>query len=456
MTLIDKVAKKAGRRVHGWRNEKDLTQRLASIAHLFAGNFTSSLIGLAAFALTARALGPSQYGTLALCYAFTRAVERLLSFQSWQPLIKFGAEAKESGAIDDLRQLMKFGLLLDAAAAFLAFVVAMLLVLLAAPLVGISEEARTLAAIYCFVLPFQLSGMPTAVLRLYGKFPTLAYGQVATSAVRVCLCGLGVALSWGLLEFTLIWLGMQIVSALSMVLLAFRELRKRGLSGVLSVPVLGVTKRFPGLWRFAFSANLSLTIRSSANELDTLLVGYLAGPAAAGLYHIARRIGRLAQQGGVQVQAVVYPELARLWSGAQITGFARVVRQTQWMLLAGGVALVLSIYLSIEPLLRWAAGADFEAAAPLVIVQAVAVMMTLCGSVLRSALLAMGLQGKVLQSVLLSTAAFHLTALMLIPQIGAMGANVAHIVMATIWMAAMTLAYRSELGRISRNDIGAA
>ena len=126
------------------------------------------------------------------------------------------------------------------------------------------------------------------------------------------------------------------------------------------------------------------------------------------------------------------------------------------MLLAGGVALVLSIYLSIEPLLRWAAGADFEAAAPLVIVQAVAVMMTLCGSVLRSALLAMGLQGKVLQSVLLSTAAFHLTALMLIPQIGAMGANVAHIVMATIWMAAMTLAYRSELGRISRNDIGAA
>lgn len=420
---------------------------MTSVAHLLAGNFAGSLIGLAGFALTARALGPADYGILALCFAFTRAVERLVSFQSWQPLIKFGSEAIAVNATADLARLMKFGFLLDAAAASLGFLIAVLIVLLASPLIGVGEEGRTLALIYALVLPFQLTGMPTATLRLFGKFAALAYAQVISSIIRVGLCALGVVLSWGLLEFTIIWMAMQIVGSIGMVLLAFRELRRNGIRSVLTSPLKGVTERFPGLWRFALSANISLTIRSSANELDTLLVGYLADPASAGLYHIAKRIGRIAQQGGAQIQAVVYPELAGLWTQSLVAAFMRAVRQTQIMLLGAGVAFVVSVFLLIEPLLRLATGPEFVAAAPLVTVQAVAVMMTLNGSVLRSALLAMGLEAKVLKSVLLATAAFHATAIALIPQIGAMGANVAHIVMATIWFGTMLMTYRVEVAR---------
>nr|WP_281431834.1 lipopolysaccharide biosynthesis protein [Rhizobium setariae] len=418
---------------------------MKSIAHMLTGNFSASLIGLAGFALTARALGPADYGILALCFAFTRAVERLVSFQSWQPLIKFGADALETGKLDDLRQLLKFGLLLDISAALLAWVVAVLLIYFASPLFGITDATRTFALIYCTVLPFQISGMPTAALRLYGRFSVLAYGQVFGSILRVLLCLLGVFLSWGLLEFTLIWMGMQIATSVSMTLYAFAELRRQGLHGTFMAPLRGVTERFPGLWRFALSANVSLTIRSSASEFDTLLVGYLADPTSAGLYHIAKRIGRIAQQAGVQVQAVVYPELAKLWATRAVGAFNQIVRQTQWILLGAGIALVGGIYVTIEPLLVWTAGADFRGAAPLVTVQAVAVMMTLCGSVMRSALLAMGLENSVLRSVLISTAAFHAIAIGLIPTIGAMGANIAHIVMATIWMATMTLSYRKNI-----------
>lgn len=447
MSLIAKIRKKAASRATHWRSQQDFIQRLTSIGHLLTGNFAGSLIGLAGFALTARALGPADYGILALCFAFTRAVERLVSFQSWQPLIKFGAHALETGELDDLRRLLKFGLFLDIGAALAAWIVAVLLVLFASSLVGVSADTRIFALIYCTVLPFQISGMPTAALRLYGKFSALAYGQVIGSIIRVILCGIGVALSWGLFEFTLIWMGMQIVSSLSMTFLAFAELRRRGLKGTLAAPLCGITRRFPGLWRFALSANVSLTIRSSANELDTLLVGFLADPASAGLYHIAKRVGRIAQQAGVQVQAVVYPELARLWATKGIAKFKQIVRQTQWMLLASGIALVLLVYATISPLLLYTAGAEFLGAAPLVTVQAIAVMMTLSGSVLRSALLAMGLESAVLRSVLISTLAFHATAFSLIPWTGAMGANIAHIVMSTIWMAAMMLSYRNRISR---------
>src|SRR3546814_15283587 len=69
-----------------WRGDEPLRTRLVNIAHLMSGNLASGLISLAAIALTARALGPASYGILALAIAYVRVVERLVTFQSWQPL----------------------------------------------------------------------------------------------------------------------------------------------------------------------------------------------------------------------------------------------------------------------------------------------------------------------------------------------------------------------------------
>ena len=425
------------------RREKSLKERLQAVAHLMTGNFLGSIIGLAGFALTARALGPADYGMLALCFAYIRAVERLVSFQSWQPLIKFGSEAKEAGRNDDLRAILKFGLLLDVAAAIAGCLIAILLVLLAAPFFGLSEPVKELVLVYCFVLPFQLSGMPTAVLRLFGRFTSLAYGQVISSLLRVILCFLGYITGAGLFEFALIWMAAQILSAISLVTFSLVALKREGLlHGLASASMAQLRTRFPGLWKFAISANVSLTIRASANELDTLLVGYLADPASAGLFHIAKRVGRLAQQAGSQVQTVLYPELARAWAAGASAEFRRAVSQTQWLLLAFGVAMIGAFYVSIEPLLKWTAGPQFVGAAPLVIVQSIAVTLTLVGAVFRSALLAIGEEHRVLTSVLISVVGFYVTALIFIPQIGAMGANVAHIVMSVVWLAMMYVAYR--------------
>jgi O-antigen/teichoic acid export membrane protein len=425
-----------------WRTEQDVAERFRRISYLLAGNVVGAIIGLVAFALTARALGPMEYGILALCFSYVRVVEKLVSFQSWQPLIKYGAQAQHEGRLDDLRQLLKFGLLLDIGAAFLGFAIAVALIIFLSPLIGISNEGKAFALLYCLVLPFQISGMPTAVLRLFGKFGVLAYSQVVSALIRVAFCLLGVAFSWGLQEFTLMWMGIQVFSSLSLTVFAFITLRKHGLTGVLRSSVRGISSKFPNLWRFAITANVSLTIRTSAFELDTLIVGYLADPVSAGLYHIAKRIGRLALQLGTQIQAVVYPDLAKLWSAARIGAFSRVVQHTQWLLIVAGLGFILGVYLTIEDLLRWTAGPKFVGAAPLVTVQTIAVMMTLVGTVQRSALLAMGSENTVLRSVVISTIAFHLTAFILVPQIGAMGVNIAHVVLAGMWMAIMLIDYR--------------
>ncbi|WP_164828310.1 lipopolysaccharide biosynthesis protein, partial [Sinorhizobium medicae] len=193
MAFRKKLLKKFGSLRQILSREKTMLERLQSIAHLLTGNLLSSVIGLIGFALTARALGPAGYGVLALCFSYARAVERIVSFQSWQPLIKYGAHSLVENADDatEIRALLKFGLLLDISAALVAWLIAVLLILVAAPWLGISGDGADLAILYCTVLPFQVSGMPTAVLRLYGRFMAIAYGQVATSVLRVVLCAIG-------------------------------------------------------------------------------------------------------------------------------------------------------------------------------------------------------------------------------------------------------------------------
>src|SRR3546814_7119903 len=131
----------------------------------------------------------------------------------------------------------------------------------------------------------------------------------------------------GLGYFVLVWMATQILGSLSFVVVSVRALRQDGVRGVLGARLRGVTTRFSGLWSFAWQSNLSLTLRSSGQQLDTLFVGALADPASAGFYHIAKQVGRMAQQIGVHVQAVLYPDVARLWAAGAIQEFRRAILQ---------------------------------------------------------------------------------------------------------------------------------
>ena len=76
-----------------WLNDAPLATRLVNIGHLMSGNLIGAVVGVVGFVVTARALGPADYGVLALTYSYVRIVGTLVGFQSWQPLIKYGAQS---------------------------------------------------------------------------------------------------------------------------------------------------------------------------------------------------------------------------------------------------------------------------------------------------------------------------------------------------------------------------
>lgn len=414
-------------------------RRLIGVGHLLSGNGITALLALVGVAITARSLGPADYGVLALIVSYVRVFDRLMRFESWQPLIKYAAEADHlpDGRIERLRALFAFGLWLDVSACVAATFTAVLVAWLLAPLLGIGSAHIGLVIVNCGTLLLNISGMPTAALRLAGRFRTIAYVQVTSSIVRILLCVIGLWSGGGLMFFVIAWTLSQIISSLLFLGFALLVLRKQGITSLHKVPLRGMTRQFPGIMGFAWSSSFSMSIRSSSMELDVLIVGALADTRSAGLYFVAKQIAKMVQQACGQVQAVLYPDVARLWAQRRFLSFRRAIVQVQLVLDIFAVLAIAALYVCGRRLIEIGVGPAFNDAYQLVLVQMVALAFIMHAAPLRSALLAMGEQRAILHIVIWSTLLFQAIAFALVPLVGAVGANVAHLVLGATSAVAM-------------------
>ncbi|QAY78044.1 lipopolysaccharide biosynthesis protein [Sphingosinicella sp. BN140058] len=409
---------------------QSLTQRLVNIGHLLSGSFGNAAIMLVSVAVAARALGPEIYGVMVLVLAYGRTVERVLRFESWQPLIRYTALEEGEPDRERLGRLYALGLMLDVSTALLAALVTWGGAALLGPLFGLDPAHVGLVAIYAAALAVNITGVPTAALRMAGRFRILAYSQLAANILRIGLAMLCAHQQWGIAAFILSWTIAQIAGSLLFLWLGYGALRSLGIPGPFSVRWRGLRASFPGFMSFAWSTNLSMTMRTLTQEADSLLVGALAGPAAASFYYLAKRIGKVAQQVGAQVQAVIYPDVARIWARGQRERFRSTVLQTQAALAGVGLAGLAAAWLLGEWIIRIGPGALYAAAYPLLLTQLVAVVLTMHAAPSRSALLAMHRPGLVLAVSAVGVAIFLGTSFLAIPHLGAIGANIAHIALA--------------------------
>lgn len=425
--------------------ESAFRKRLMNIGHLMAGNFGAGVIAFFAVALAARGLGVEKFGVLALVSTFIQAIERFVSFQTWQPVIRFGAGLKEKGQDSDLKSVIKFGFMLDIAAALAGCAIAVGLALIGTEKFGWSAQIRDSLLLYSAALLVLINGTPTGVMRLAGKFREIAYFQVIAMTLRCALCAIALASGAGLFTYVAIWAATHVLSALLLMATAVRQLHRLGCADFMGASLRNLSARFPKIWRFSVLANLSLSIRSSAQQLDTLIVGALAGAVGAGLYHIAKRIAKFAQQAGQQVQAVVFPDIAKLWARGDIGGFRNDVARTEGLLLLMCGLGVGATFLLADFVIAALAGAKYANAGGMLKVQIIAVAALLAGSVARAALLCMGKEVTVFWLSVASTIIFFAAAFLLIPRVGAIGGNYAHAIAGAFIVAALWIAYKAAL-----------
>ena len=409
---------------------------LANVAHLMSGSACAALLGVLTLAILARALGPASLGLLVMVDAYGRVIDQLIRLETWQFIVRYGAAAIEEQNHERLCRLVKFGIMIDLMGAVCAAGVAFIFVPAAA--IWLSWDAGTMewARIASVALLLRASSTPTGILQLFGMFPTIAWSDALAAGVRLA----GTALVWLLdgpvIAYLLVMLFTPGVQRIVLSVLSWRELNRRGFRHFLRTPLAGVTRQNEGVWSLIWSANGTVLVRKSTQELDALIVGSLLGPAAVGDYHIARRLGQAISKLGATLQQAAFPELARAWTRRSLTDFLRLIKQVELTTAAVGLAGLLIAAFNAELIVRLVAGKNFDDAVVPLVIQMCAVFLFLCGSTLRPALMSMGLQVQMLVTVGFSAVIFYATLFLAVPRLGIAGASLAHLAFNATWLPA--------------------
>jgi len=440
--------------VKSWLQDDLMRRAIKNVSYLASGGAAAAALQFITLILTARTLGPAALGILALIEAHVRLIDSLVRLEPWQAIIKYGADNLENDKPGAFRALVKLGVLVDIGGAAAAALIALSLAPLIGYLSGWSDETIQLACLYSLVLLTRLSATWTGVLRLFNRFALIAIQQTLSSALRLALAFLAFLAGAGLETFLIIAAISSVFSHAIIVTAGWLSLRGQGHGGVFKVPLKGVTTQHPKIWSFMWALNISALIRRVTREADTLIVGGVLGPAAAGLFHVAKKLGDAILVLAAPIQQAVYPDIARLWVRGEINRFKKMVIRLNWMTGVGVSMIIPVVAFNIDWIISTTFGDTFVKGAMLVIFQLTATVTTLYGIANRAALQSMGKHAQLLWVVLVSTATFFSVFLALILPIGVISASLGHLAFNLVWLIGTTLVIRRGLAEATASKVG--
>lgn len=435
---IPKMSKNISFKIlYNWFKDDAFRILFKNAGTLLSGNIIAWIIGLITFALTARILGPAQFGTFVLITTYITIIDKLINFQSWQALIHYGADALEREDAEDFKAIIKFTAIIDIFTAVLGTIVAILLSWQVGQWLGWESETVLMAKIYSLVILFNISGSPTGLIRLFNRFGLFAVQQIVTALLKL----IGIVFIFfigGSFWFVLIlWIMTTIVGQLLLLGLGWRELFMQGYHDVLKVPLYGVSKRHSGIWAFILSTNLNGSIRMASRELDTMIIGGIVGAEGAGLYKIAKQIAAIPAMISDPLYQAIYPDLSKLWARGDITKFKQLILRSG--LVAGGGASImwLGFILFGSFFIQIVFGEEYFAALPILILYMLAMVIAIYGFPLQPAMLAMGRPKTTFWVHLLSTIFYFPLLFIFLEHVGLIGAGIAYVCYYLLWTCLM-------------------
>lgn len=382
-------------------------QRLAGNAAAVLGGNGLALSAQFAFSVVAaRWLGPAAFGVLALGLAAEVFLDRLFNFQSWQGFIRFGAETVAQGRGQDLRRLAAWSYGLDGAASFAAFACGVGIMLIVRPWFPVVRDNVVIGLVVIGGVVPLATGTSIGALRLFDRYWTIALAQVAGAALRLA-GGLWLTTRGGtVLAFAAVSIAGDVVTALILHASALPLLWRR--AAALGHPERGAPPSFRQFFRFGIETNLSGTLRLAARECDLFVVGGFLGPAAAGVFKLAKQIGSIPLFVTDAAYQAVYPHFSRLLAAGERVRVRRQVRRAV-LIVGTGVVVAVGLFALVGPwLIRVILGPKYPGVFLTTECYMVAVMIAAATFPFQPAMLADGAARAIFRIVAAATAAYFI------------------------------------------------
>lgn len=417
------------------RVDASIDRLLRNAGILLAGTSGAAALGFVSLALAARSLGPADFGLLVLITTYVAAIDRLFNLQSWQSVIKFGAESIEHSRTDRLHRIVKLGLLLDVATALLGTAMAVGGVGIVGHWMSWDAATTNLAGVYSLVVLLHLSGTAVGVLRLLDCYSQIARYSLTAAMVKLALAAAAFASDAGVIAWLAVWAAGDALHHLLALATAARNARGRGYSpaALRRSSLRGVMEENPGLWSFVWTASISNFLRLGTTELDVMMVGAVLGAPTAGSYRIVKRLASVIALVTNPLHQAIYPDLVRIWA----RGDRGPLRDLIVSAVASGAALGTAAWFAFlvfgYPLILIALGPNFGDVFVPALVYLLGTALATAEFSFQPTMLATGYARFSLGVLSCATAGYLAMLLILMPSAGLTGAAVAFVGFHLLW-----------------------
>jgi len=327
--------------LRGWFQDGSLARMFRHCLELIAGDVGANAIQFLSLAVTTHALGLEAFSVLVLIQTYTAIVDELFAFQSWKALIKFGAVYAGPGERAKLAGVLKVGFLLDLGSAVGATLLSIGGAFVVARWKGLDGATTAMLIVNSLGTLTSLSGMPTAVLRLFERFRLFSVQKAIAAAIKLAGVAVAAALGAGLWGFLLATLAATVAGRLLLLGLGWRVLRAEGMGGFLRAPATDLGP----ITRFSIWTNLITTASLPIKHFDMMLVGALVSLESVGVYKLIKQIALVMTMVSDSVYQVIYPRMASFIARADFRGALVQARRAGALLLAFTALAALSVAL---------------------------------------------------------------------------------------------------------------
>jgi O-antigen/teichoic acid export membrane protein len=354
----------------------------ANMGWLLGGRGFNAVLSLVYLAIAARTLGTVGFGQMALIIALGQAITGFSSFQTWQFIVRWGADPENPGVdIARAREATGFAVALDLLS-FAGGTVASAVLVLTAPLwLDVPPDLMWLTFWYCVISVATIRTTPTGMLRLHNEYGKATWAEAVQPVIRAG----GAGLAWWLMPdvtgFILAFAASEVGTALALWWVAVRVQPV----SLASVSLKAIPARYGGVWRFVVSTNLSSSLAVAGKQVMILLVGTFGGAYLAGGFRIANQLGVALIALAQTISKAILPELVQSRDGA-----VEMARRMANIAAIAGVTAVVTAILFGRPGLALIAGPEFTGFYWAMIILSIAGAVELVGASLESLLISAG------------------------------------------------------------------
>lgn len=356
---------------------------------LLGGKGFAAVTSFIYLALLSRSLGLKDFGHFSLIFGTAQALVALSGFQTWQTMIRFGAQPSLE------HDWAKFGRLaflcgtIDLASAVVGCGIAAVIFYGFGDVLDINPKYTDMGFWFSCAIVFARMSTPGGIVRVLNRFDISSIVEGFVPAARLVVAGVLFFQGASVGRFLLAWAVIDLLSAALYYLAAARIA-----PNALRWPNFGRFRQSlnenDGLLNFVGVTFVSATLEALFKQGPLLAIGYLMGTSAAGLYRLADQLAQgIGKMSGL-IGQVVFPEFAIARFAKDVAAFRKLVRQITATAGLGGIVVALLAYLFGEMLMVLIGGEQFASGAMVLLPLAIAASFELASVAYEPVLFATG------------------------------------------------------------------